>query len=230
MTKRSLLAAVAALCILVPAAAGDIATFVDLGFSPDSAYFMFGQYGLESATGKPFAELYLVDTKKNDFLPKGTARKTFDARLEPGQDGSGALWALFAENVAGSRSYKIDHLAPGRLVYLLLDGEEAPATLSFRDFKTGSAWEVTMQKSVAPTKTGVSSSFGIAMTLTPKEGQARKLVVGNPGLKRPDVSDYVIRRIIVAPDEKTLVFIIEKRMSAKGDQAIRYMVETVKLP
>jgi predicted secreted protein len=40
----------------------------------------------------------------------------------------------------------------------------------------------------------------------------------------------VIRRIIVAPDEKHLIFIVEKRTIDKGDPAVRYMVEALKLP
>lgn len=230
MTKRSLLAVVAALVLLVPAVAGDIATFVDLGFSPDSSYFMFGQYGVESGTGKPYAELYLVDTKKNDFLPKGTSRRVFDAKLEPGQDGQGALFALYGETLPLVKTSKIDHLAPGRLLYVLLDGEEPPATLSFRDFKTGAAYDVALQKSVAENKDRVVSSFGFTVAVTAKDGGVKRVTAGNPDIKRAGVKDYIVRRIIVAPDEKTLVLIMEKRMAQKGDQAIRYMVETVKLP
>jgi predicted secreted protein len=230
MMKRSLLAVIAALTILVPASAGDIATFVDLGFSPDSAYFMFGQYGVESASGKPYAELYLVDTKKNDFVPKGMTRKVFDAKLEPGQDCSGALFSLFGDSVALSKSCKIDHLATGRLLYVLLDGEVPPASLSFRDFKTEAAYDMALQKSVAEGKDGVVSSFGLTVTVTAKDGGVKRVTAGSPDIKRPGVRDYAIRRIIVAPDEKTIVVIIEKRMADKGDQSVRYMVETVKLP
>ena len=86
MKKRSLFAAAFFLIALVPAFAGDVATFVNLGFSPDSAYFLFGQYGIDQAAGKPYAETYLVDNKRNDFVDKGIARRIFDAALEPGQD------------------------------------------------------------------------------------------------------------------------------------------------
>ncbi len=49
-------------------------------------------------------------------------------------------------------------------------------------------------------------------------------------MKRPGVRDYVVRRVIVAPDEKTLVLIIEKRMTRKGDPSVRYMIESIRLP
>jgi predicted secreted protein len=230
MKKRSLFAAAFFLAALVPAFAGDVATFVNLGFSPDSGYFMFGQYGIDQVAAKPYAETYLVDDRKNDFVEKGVLRKTFDAALEPGQEALGALFSLVGEQQALVKKYKIDHLRPGRLLYLLLDGQEPPASLSFRDFKSGASYEVSLNQSSSEAKGGVFSSFGIALSCTAKDGAAKRVVGGNPDIKRQGVKAYVIRRIIAAPDEKTLLFIVEKRMIDKGDPAIRYMVEALKLP
>jgi predicted secreted protein len=230
MKKRSLLAAASFLLAIVPAFAGDVATFVNLGFSPDSAYFLFGQYGVDQAAGKPYAETYLVDCKRNDFVAKGVARRTFDAALEPGQDASGALFALLGEGQPLVKKYKIDHLRPGRLLYVLMDGQEPPASLSFRDFKNGSSYQVSLSQSSSELKGTATASFGIALSYTSKEGAVKRVVGGNPDIKRPGVKAYVIRRIIAAPDERTLVFIVEKRTVDKGDPAVRYMVEALKLP
>ena len=230
MMKRSLFAAAFLFAALVPAFAGDVATFVNLGFSPDSAYFMFGQYGIDPAVGKPYAETYLVDCRKNDFVDTGLLRRTFDAALEPGQDAVGALFTLVGDQQGLIRKYRIDHLRPGRLLYILMDGQEPPASLSFRDFKTGSSFEVSLNQSSSESKSSLSSSFGIALSVMAKDGAAKRVVGGNPDIKRQGVKAYVIRRIISAPDEKTLVFIVEKRMVDKGDSAIRYMVEALKLP
>jgi predicted secreted protein len=210
MKKRSLFAAAFFLASLVPAFAGDVATFVNLGFSPDSAYFMFGQFGIDQTAGKPYAETFLVDDKRNDFVDKGVVRKTFDAAIEPGQDAAGALFALVGDQQPLVKKYKIDHLRPGRLLYVLMDGQEPPASLSFRDFKTGASLEVSLNQSSSEAKGTVSSSFGIAVSYTAKEGAVKRVVGGNPDIKRPGVKAYVIRRIIAAPDEKTLVFIVEK--------------------
>jgi predicted secreted protein len=230
MKKRSLLVAIVAFVALVPALAGDVATFVDLGFSPDSSYFMFGQYGVDQASGAPYAETYLVDNKKNDFVRDGVTRKSFSARLEAGQDASGAFFALFADQTGLARKYKIDHLKPGRLLYILVDGQEPPASLSFRDFKTGASYEVALNQKAVEAPGSVSSSFGIALTKTAKDGTVKRIVGGNPDIKRVGVKEYVIRRIIAAPDETTMIFIVEKRMVEKGGGAVRYMVEALKLP
>jgi predicted secreted protein len=229
MKKRTLITAFAILAACIPAFAGDVATFVDLGFSSDSAYFMFGQYGADQGLGKPYAETYLVDNRKNSFVPQGEARKVYDAPLEPGLDGAGAFYSLFADQVPLAKKYKIDHLKPGRLLYVLLDGQEPPATLSFRDFKTGATYDVSLNQKLNEAKDSTSSSFGLAVSV--KTGDSTKRVTGgNPDIKRPGVKAYVLRRIIAAPDEKTLVFIVEKRMANKGDGGIRYMVEALKLP
>ena len=68
-----------ALAWVVPlaAAAGDIANLVNLGFSPDSSHFMFGFYGFDVQSGKPYAELFIVDTKKNNFVQGGTFKGLF---------------------------------------------------------------------------------------------------------------------------------------------------------
>jgi predicted secreted protein len=230
MMKRSLFAAASFLLVLVPVFAGDVATFVNLGFSSDSAYFMFGQYGIDEASGKPYAETYLVDDKRNDFVAKGVARRIFDATLEPGQDSSGALFSLMGEEQELIAKHKIDHLRTGRLLYVLMDGQDPPASLSFRDFKTGAAYDVSLNQSSSESKGIACASFGIALTYTSKEGTAKRVVGGNPDIKRQGVKSYAIRRIIAAPDEKTLVFIVEKRMIDKGDPAVRYMIEALKLP
>jgi len=231
MKKRSILAALAFAAALIPAYAGDVATFVNLGFSPDSAYFMFGQFGVDQTTLAPYAETYLVDNKKNDFVPNGVARKVFPkARIEAGQDASGAFYTLFSDEVSLARKYKIDHLLPGSLLYVLLDGQEPPATLSFRDFKTGSTYDIALNQKVVETTGSVSSSFGIAITVSAKDGTVRRVTGGSPDIHRSGVKAYAIRRIVGAPDGRTLVFIIEKRLVDTSDGGIRYMVETVKLP
>ena len=74
------------------ASAGDIARFVNLGFSPDSRYFMFGQYGIQEKGSAPWAESYIVDVKANAFVPRGVHKVTGSQPVDPGTDGIGALF------------------------------------------------------------------------------------------------------------------------------------------
>lgn len=230
MMRRSLVATALFLVILASARAGDVATFVNLGFSADSSYFMFGQYGIDSASGTLYAETYLVDNRKNDFVPKGVARRTFENVIEPGQETYGAIFSLYGDQIDLVRKYKIDNLKPGRLLYVLIDGQEPPTSLSFRDFKTDATYEISLNQSAVKSGTTVSSSFGIAVSYTAKGGETKRVVGGNPDIKRSGVESYLIRRLFIAPDEKTLVFIVEKRTMSKGDPGVRYMVEALRLP
>jgi predicted secreted protein len=70
--------------------AGDTASFVDLGFSPDGKTYMFAQYGIESKTLKPWADLFVVDVPRNNFVNGGRLSFIGDNPAVAGQDGSGA--------------------------------------------------------------------------------------------------------------------------------------------
>jgi predicted secreted protein len=209
--------------------AGDVATLVNLGFSPDSTCFMFGFYGLDTSPGKPYAELYLVDTKKNEFRPGGVFKGMYGAELKPGWDPAGGFYKLFSDAAPLARKNRIDHLAQGRLVYLLINGAEGPDTLAFKDFETAAQWNVALKETVEEKAGALTSSFSLDVSVTNGE---RKSVVkaGNPAIKRKGVANYTIREIVVAPDDKTVVVLIERLEKGASGNSIRYMVETFRLP
>ena len=229
MIRRAVLAVVAVL-VLFPLAAGDVACFANLGFSPDGSRFMFGQYGLEAGTGKAWAEVAIVDTKRNDFVPGTHLLNTFGVKIDAGQSPIGALFSLFGDDLARAKSAKIDPLLNGRLIYALVDGAEVPQTLDFHDFATDDVWQISMLKSVKTDKDRVRSSFGLSIQKTSKDGGLRHLTAGNPEILRDGVKDYVIRNVLVGPDSRTVVLVIEKLMEAPGGPSVRYMVETFRLP
>ena len=78
--------------------AGDSASFIDLGFSPDGKVYMFAQYGVLSGALKPWADLFVVDVANNRFVSDGRLSYTHDSSILAGQDGSGALYRLIAKN------------------------------------------------------------------------------------------------------------------------------------
>lgn len=134
MKKRGVLTLLFLLCVALTLQAGDVASYVNLGFSVNSRYFLFGYYGIDDASSQPYAELYLVDVHANDFVPQGRMRGVYPVDVEAGQDGSGALYTLFAQNIELIKKYGIDHLRAGRVVYLLMNGAEPQSHLEFRDF------------------------------------------------------------------------------------------------
>ncbi|HUX13687.1 MAG TPA: DUF2259 domain-containing protein [Spirochaetia bacterium] len=227
--KRLLLGCAFFLIAGIAAWAGDVAVFVNLGFSPDSRVFMFAQYGLDVDGGKPFAELYAVNVYTNAYVPDGVKKGSFDVHIYPGQDGSGALYTLLEKNVAITEKYHIDHLALGRIVYLLVDGQEPKSHIEFRDFNTGNSYAVDLIQRAQTNGTPIGASFHIVLKATLKDGTQKSFTVGLPGFIREGVTAYRIRQIILSPDEKSLVFVVDKDYGSDQGKTVRYMVETVNI-
>jgi predicted secreted protein len=209
-------------------AAGDIATFVNLGFSTSAEHFMFAQYGVHQDGSLPYAELRVVDVAANDFASGGVGSLAGSQRVDPGVTGEGALFSLLGRSVAVTSRYQIDHLQSGRLVYILLDGDEPLAEIAFRDFVVGRSYRVKLVQSRTGEGHTATSSFHIALTIDDATG-TRNHIVGNPQIHRRGVLAYNIRQVLLAPDGDSLVFVVE-RHEANGDGVdVRYMVESIAL-
>jgi predicted secreted protein len=209
--------------------AGDIASFQNLGFSEDGRYYMFGQYGIIEDSLKHYAQLYTVDVRANRFVPGGTLDAVYDELLEPGQSGLGALFTLYRSADSLVSRYRINHMMPGRLLYILVNGDTPKAHLEFRDFSGGKSYVVDLLQSTFGSGENVSASFHINLSVTDKTGARQHYTVGLPNYRRDGVHGYQIRQILIAPDETSLVFIVEKKENAESAVNIRYMVETVQI-
>ena len=208
-------------------AAGDVATFVNLGFSEDSRTFMFAQYGIEDESTTPFAELYTVDVPNNKFVANGVLSQEYDVPLSPGQDGSGALYNLLPDAKPLVEKFGIDHLRQGRLVYLLVNGQEPKSRISFRDFRSGNRYEVQLVQEERGEGENVRSAFHILLTVKREDGSSREYTVRLPDYYREDINRYQIRQILHAPNERGIVFVVEKISDMTNGREVRFMVETV---
>ncbi len=206
---------------------GDIAQYVNLGFSSNSKYFMFGQYGISSEDTKAFAETYIVDVNRNDFIINGVNRREFSDEILPGQDGLGALFTILENSLATISKTGINHISTGRVVYLLVNGAKPKERLEFRDFYKGDSYTVTLIQESFGSDDKVSSSFHINLAVTDKLDRTRTYTIGLPDYKRKDVLGYRIKQVVFTPSEKGLVFVIEKEINGSNGKTIRYMVETL---
>ncbi len=226
--KRSLSIMALLFVLASTVSAGDVATFVNLGFSADSRFFMFAQYGLTERESYPYAETYIVDVKANAFVSGGAKKNVFETLSYPGHDGMGALFTLLRSASAEVTKCKIDHLNTGRPLYILLNGQEPKETLEFRDFQSNLSYSVSLVQSSTGEGKNISSSFSIKVTIQgPAEGSKREFVVGNPGYKRPGVIRYRIRQIIVTPDQKSLIFVVERDELDTSGNNVRFMIESM---
>lgn len=216
------------LCSASILVAGDIATFVNCGFSSNSRYYMFALYGIDDKSS-PYAETYIVNVPANDFVPGGARRALYNEPVQPGQEGLGAFLMLFKDVIPITKQYSINHMKTGRILYLLLNGEEPKANLEFRDFNTGNRYDVSLNQSQYGSGSSVSASFFIDVTINFADGTYKDYTVGRPNYKRKGVLSYQISQVILSPDEESLVFIVEKEEQDHDGVNIRYMVETVKI-
>jgi predicted secreted protein len=209
--------------------AGDVAVFIDLGFSEDGRIFMFAQYGVTESSLKPWAEMRIVDVRANDFTPDGRLNYTHSDRIAAGQDGSGALFRLVSRNAPTIERYAIPFLHQGIPLYIsLLNGHAADGDIiDFRDFEE----ELTYTAKLTPYIEGygetLRSSFFIELNRIDKRGAARTFTVGSPSVKRNGVLSYSIKKVLVAPNRSSMIFVIEMRIQNGSGPNIRYMIETV---
>jgi predicted secreted protein len=212
--------------------AGDTATFVDLGFSPDGKTYAFGQYGIQVRTLRPWADLYLVDVPKNEFVSGGRISYSHDIPATAGQDGSGALYRLISRNAALTDRYGINFLLRGQVLYIAVDGKEPDDTgesIEFRDFEHGASYKASLVPETAGSGASLTSSFYINLERTARDGSKKNYTVGNARIKRPLIASYHIRKVIVPPGNGSIVFVIETRKQGDNGRDIRYMVEAHRL-
>jgi predicted secreted protein len=229
MAKRFALVGAVFLAVASFASTGDIALFVNLGFSSDSKYFMFGQYGILEKNSTPWADSYIVDVSANSYAPRGTTQFSSAQPVEPGASAMGALLNSLDGGTAQKKQYRIDHLLSGRLLYVLIDGEQASDTLEFRDFPSGRIYKVALIQGTVTKDSYPRTSFNLSISIVEKDGKIRTLKAGNSSYKRPGVKAYHIKQILLAPDGNSLVFLVQKEEQDSRGSNIRYMVETVRL-
>jgi predicted secreted protein len=211
--------------------AGDTASFVDLGFSPDGRTYMFAQYGVQSGTLKPWSEMFIVDVAKNDFVSGGKISYTHDSPVSAGTDGSGAFFRLISRNTAIADRYGVNFLRQGIPLYIALEtrsGSTQGESIEFRNFERDLSYKARLAPSSEGSGNSLKSSFYINLEETTASGARKSYTVGNPGIKRPLIATYKIKKVIVAPEGNSIIFVIEMRRQTTDGYNTRYMVETLR--
>jgi predicted secreted protein len=207
--------------------AGDSASFVDLGFSPDGGNYMFVQYGVRTGSLRPWADIFIVDVARNSFVPDGKVSYVHDYPVAAGQDGSGALYHIIAGNAALANRYNISFFRQGQPLYVAMENGAAE-TIEFRNFENGDVYRALLVPAVEGTGPSLQSSFYISLEINGPGGR-RTRTIGNPHIKRPQITSYRIYKVMTAPGNGAIVFVIEMRRQTADGFDTRYMVETTRL-
>jgi predicted secreted protein len=210
--------------------ADDSASFVDLGFSSNGGFYMFAQYGVKSGALTPWAELFVVDVMRNDFVRGGRLSYTHNRPISAGQDGSGALYSLVARNAALAEQYGVIFPDQGQPLYIALDGDPAyeNKTINFRDFVSEISYQAVLVENVYGSGRDITSSFYINLECDDGEGGVKKYTIGTPNLRRSLVMSYRIKKVLIAPAGNSLIFVIEMKRRSDNGHDIRYMVEALR--
>ena len=118
------------------------------------------------------------------------------------------------------------------------DAESSPLykdVVEFRDFDNPSTnevetYKVRINELVEGKGRNAESSFYLVVEQNTSSGKKRSFLVGNPQIKRKGVSGYRLNRVLRDKNGKSLVFVIEKQVEESYGPAVRFMVETVRLP
>jgi predicted secreted protein len=219
--------------------AGDTALFVDFGFSPDGKIYTFAQYGIESKTLRPWADIFIVDVPRNNFVSGGKLNFVHPSPVVTGQDGSGAVYRIIADNSAMFSRYNISFLNHGQPLYIGVDNAvvEKGQSIEFRDFDEGSSYKANLVQYVEGSGTNLKSSFYINVEKTARSGAKTAYTAGNPQIKRSLISSYKIAKVLTGPrggagqpKSDSLIFVIETEYHSPNGISIRYMVEALSLP
>lgn len=236
MKKLSLLTALLTIFFAAYAYAGEVAQYKIIGISDDERYMAFGEYGI-TGKDKLFANIFIIDVAKNSFVSNGMIQKVYDVKTYVDQDGINALLYTAVENQKLLKSYNINLLSSGKLVYTLLfctasECAEPPKNVAFTDFDTNIKYDVEMvQNSRTGKNNAPETAFSLNVAIT-RDGEQFSTVVGVPDYYRKNVKQYVLRSVYTTSTSGALIFIIEKHMTgeSENDTSIYYMVETVTLP
>jgi len=210
--------------------ATDSASFADLGFSPDGRIYMFAQYGVRSGTLRSWADMFVVDVAQNNFVSGGRVSYTHDRPITAGQDGSGALHRIIAQNSALAERYNVPFTNQGQPLYIALTGDPAyeGITITFRDFARGTSYRANLTETIIGSGRNAQSSFHISLESVSSDGRTKTYTVGTPNLQRTSILSYRIKKVLIDPSGNSLIFVIEMKCHTESGHDVRYMIEALR--
>ena len=215
--------------------AGDVATFVDKGFSEDGKYYIFGQYGRTDKKYQGWAEIYQVDIASNDYVDGGVF-KTKPSASTVDKSGSEVYESLEAKSYYYLKKIPVKPANPEHVLYICDDPNKAGSDkIEFKDFRTANkdkayTYSVQLVQTVVKSGKELKSSFYIMVEKKDSNGNiVYRTKVGNPDIQRKLISGYKIVKIMCDESEQNMIFVVEKTQEDDTGISIRYMVEAAKV-
>lgn len=175
--RRVLYALVMVLFGAVPAAAGDYADRLIIGFSPDGAYFAFEEYGIQDGSGFPYASIYVIETATDSWVAGTPIRiriddetATLQSVRDQAYDQAGPILNSLGIGLPGR------HLLSNPLTELGDHRNVAFLVRAFSPLQT-TGWSLTVQERALPTDCPDLGQLivGFDLWLTSPEGETLQL-------------------------------------------------------
>lgn len=228
---KKILSAIFAMSLAAAVFAGDVATFVEGGWSSDGKIYVFGQYGKTDKSYQGWAELIEVDIDKNDYADKGYFSIKPSA-VTAGKNGREVFESLEAKSFYSTKPLNLKKTEADQIMYICEDPiKKGSDIINFTDF-LGSEIDNPKKYTVSITKTvdgkGASCKSSFYILIEKKDADGNVIAtqkVGNPDIKRKGITDYKIEQILTDKTGKKMIFVVEKIMEDKTGINVRYMVE-----
>lgn len=215
--------------------AGDVATFVEKGFSPDGKSYVFGQYGRTDNKFQGWAEIYHVDIASNDYVDGGVF-KINPTAVTAEKKGNEVFESLEAKSFFYLKNINCQQPGPEEVLYICDDPKKkGNDEIVFKDFNGSkidapNTYHVQLYPTVIGSGKDVKSSFFILLEVEDADGKVLlRKKIGSPEIVRKGISGYKVERIVCDKSGKSMVFVIEKMMEDSNGTSVRYMVEAVAL-
>ena len=215
--------------------AGDVASFVDKGFSSDGRYYVFGQYGKTDKKFQGWAEIYQVDIAKNDYVDSGVF-KTKPSAATASKNGKDLYNELESKNYGYMNALSCKKANADHVLYILDDVYKTGTDeIVFKDFRSApvdsqNSYRITLVPTINGRGKNAKSSFYIRMEKYDADGYLVSTQrIGSPDIVRKGVTNYKIERIFCDDSEQNLIFVIEKHFEDDAGLSVRYMVEAAKI-
>jgi predicted secreted protein len=215
--------------------AGDVATFVDKGFSADGKSYLFGQYGRTDKKFQSWAEIIQVDIEKNDYVDSGVFRINPSA-VTVEKTGKEVFESLEAKNYFYLDNLKCNIADSDHTLYVCEDvNKTGNDVIEFTDFRGSNIdnpnkYSIQLVQTIKESKNSKKSSFYIDVVKKDSNGNIlTREKVGSPDILRKGIKNYKIERIFMDKSETQFIFVIEKTLEDDTGISIRYMVEAAKI-
>lgn len=233
--KKIILSVFLMTCTLFALIAGDVATFVDKGFSSDGKYYIFGQYGRTDKKYQGWAEIYQVDIEKNDYVDGGVFR-TKPTAVTADKSGEQVYQALEAKSYYYFKNIKTKVSDADHVLYVCNDpAKTGNDKIVFKDFRSddlqnADSFSIQLVSTVFGSEKNVRSSFWILVKKLDANGNVLwEKTVGSPDIIRKGITGYKIERIMCDESETRFIFVVEKIQEDETGISVRYMVEAAEI-